>query len=1412
MMFSAMTPPVALANPDGGIVAAGGATISATGPKLDIHQSTDKAIIDWRSFDIQSLEWTEFHQPSSASITLNRVNAADPSRIDGKLTANGHVVIVNPNGVFFGSNSRIDVGSLTATTANIDNNDFMAGRMEFKEPGSVNAKIVNEGMMTIREAGLASFVAPQVQNHGLIHAKLGKVHLASGETFTLDMAGDGLIKVAVAKDYLSGHVINSGRITADGGSVTLSAAAARQIVDSLVANTGVIEARSLGTRNGRVTLHAEGSNAVAGNRAEDKRQKSGESIVLNTGVIDASGRGEGQRGGKVEVLGDNVVLAQGSVIDASGDKGGGDIRIGGDYRGTGDTAAALNTYVDAASLIFNDALSYGDGGRTIVWSDGDTAFYGNIYGRGGALGGNGGFAETSGHDFLDARGYVDLTAVRGEKGTYLLDPTDVTIYGNVASVFDTAMAGYWNFDAGAGATAADSSGNGNTGALMNGASWSSTIAPTPQANNYSMSFDGTNDYVTVADSPSLALSNAVSVSLWFLADTSGGFDGLASRSPDPAQGWEFDYTRAGNTGFSVGTGAWVDAVTAPPSTGVWRHAAGTWDGATIRLYIDGAEVGSAAQAGSMSIAASDLTIGAMNREIGASEFDGLIDDLRVYGSGISANDVSELYGSRFTVAGIEKMSQTANVSILASNDITFNLDGDTLDLTSGRNLTVTAGRDILSASAGTVTVAGAGGIALNAGRDISFAHDLDLNATGSGAVTLRADNSIVHTGSGDITTQGGAITLNSDRDGGGAGAIFLGVGTALASNGGDVIMGGGANPLTTAAIGTAAHQGGIDLTTSTVNAAGGDISLRGQGYALGSGTALTGPTGVRLRVNSSLQTNGDGAIDVHGVGAGTSSGTGVFLTTSYITAFDGDITVTGRGGDNSLTSPVGVRLTFSGVVSSYISATGDGSLYIEGTGGLNAAATDALGIWNTTGPVVFAGLHATTGNITLIGTGGTSGVAHAINVSGTGDLIATTTGAVNITAITQSAGSFGMRANGGAPIWGGASMSGPITITTDSFSLASPTPPRIMTTGALTIRPYTASKTIGVNGGAGDLNLSSLLLDNITVGSLTLGRTDGVGLLTANARSWTAPVTLQTSTGGVSVNGVQTMGARTFTARTYGASDITFGASGGVTSTAAGTAITLASGRNVINNAGAGALSASAGNWLVYSTNPASDTIGALASGYRRFSCAFGGSCPALGGGNGLLYSYTPTLTATPNALSIVYGAAAPSLTGYAYAVSGHLASDSTVDVITGSLDGATTYTLGGNVGSYNINHAGGALTSAMGYGFTYADNATALTITAPPTAPPTVLPAVSQAVVSLLASMQKVMSSPDILLPSPGSHATAARNAVDTRPAPTRTAAAKSLDGMTSSGQLEITPDVRKEFNVCVDGIGIGCNTASVF
>tara|TARA_Y100000780_G_scaffold211112_2_gene209913 strand:- start:100832 stop:104425 length:3594 start_codon:yes stop_codon:yes gene_type:complete len=447
------------ANPQGGVVVSGAATFSDNGSKLDIHQTTNRALIDWRSFDIAAGEHTQFHQPSANAVAVNRISDINPSTIAGTLSANGNLVLINPNGMMFTSTAVVDVNGIVATTADIDTAAFEAGSMFFDKTGNRDAKIINNGLITAADAGLVGLVAPQVENHGIIQARYGRIQLASADVATLDFYGDGLLKVAVKDSALEKQFVhNTGALEAEGGTVAMTAATARNVFDSLIQVEGELKAPVVEQSAGKIVIR----NANDGIESD--------STVLVQAELDASGRDVGEQGGSIEILGGNIGLFNGTTLDASGhsapvapeantegtatvdaegnvrteaeflahqNRAGGSIKVGGDYLGSGDTQTAQNLFVDEYVITVNDALESGDAGRTVFWSDNATTFKGYVFGRGGTEAGNGGFVETSGKNMLDVHGYVDLRnrAEGYNKGTYLLDPSNIAVYGNVDGQF-----------------------------------------------------------------------------------------------------------------------------------------------------------------------------------------------------------------------------------------------------------------------------------------------------------------------------------------------------------------------------------------------------------------------------------------------------------------------------------------------------------------------------------------------------------------------------------------------------------------------------------------------------------------------------------------------------------------------------------------------------------------------------------------------------------------------------------------------------------------------------------------------------------------------------------------------------------------------------------------------------------------
>ncbi len=449
------------AGPNGGTVVGGSAAIQGQGTSsVTVNQSSQNAIINWATFNLGQGETTTFNQPNSTAVVLNRViGGQGPSFLDGTLTANGRVFIINGDGILFGSHSSISTAGFLATTNDIRNDDFMAGKYNFNIPGLPNASIVNLGHITATSGGFAALVAPGVRNSGTISAKLGTVSLAAGNAFTLDFYGDQLITLAVndqiaaaVKDVQTGETLkslvsNTGKLKANGGRVELTATAARAVVDSVINNTGVIEANSIGTHNGMIVLSAAtGASKGAGAPAQ---------TVKLAGKISAAGKDKGTTGGTVVVTGENIVLT-GATIDASGDAGGGKVLIGGDTGGghlSGAAASielaklesfliptATTVSVDGASVINASATGSGNAGKVVVWSEQNTSFAGTILAQGGAGGGNGGFVETSSPGALNfTGGRVNTLAPMGTTGTWLLDPTDLTIDATAASTISNDL-------------------------------------------------------------------------------------------------------------------------------------------------------------------------------------------------------------------------------------------------------------------------------------------------------------------------------------------------------------------------------------------------------------------------------------------------------------------------------------------------------------------------------------------------------------------------------------------------------------------------------------------------------------------------------------------------------------------------------------------------------------------------------------------------------------------------------------------------------------------------------------------------------------------------------------------------------------------------------------------------------------
>ncbi|SFQ89893.1 filamentous hemagglutinin family N-terminal domain-containing protein, partial [Halopseudomonas formosensis] len=271
--------------PSGGTVVTGVGSIEQFDKHLSITQGSERLAIEWQQFNIGAGNRVSFNQPSASAIALNRVIGTDGSRIMGQLDANGRVFLINPNGVLFGKNAQVDVGGLVASTLDISNEDFAAGNYRFRGNGN-NAAIINKGHITAADGGAVALLGGHVSNEGVISARLGSVALVAGEQVTLDFAGDGLLKVQIDEATRDALVENHQLIQADGGQVLMSAHAADALLQTVVNNTGVIEARTLENRNGKIVLLGgfEGGTVEVAGKLDASAPEGGDG-----GFIDTSG-------------------------------------------------------------------------------------------------------------------------------------------------------------------------------------------------------------------------------------------------------------------------------------------------------------------------------------------------------------------------------------------------------------------------------------------------------------------------------------------------------------------------------------------------------------------------------------------------------------------------------------------------------------------------------------------------------------------------------------------------------------------------------------------------------------------------------------------------------------------------------------------------------------------------------------------------------------------------------------------------------------------------------------------------------------------------------------------------------------------------------------------------------------------
>ena len=309
------------ANPVNPAVVAGEASVTGLGTdRVTIQQASRHAIIHWGQFNIAPNEVTSFLQPVGG-VALNRIYDANPSMINGMLNATGTVLLLNPNGVLFGANAQVNVGGLVASTLHMSDADFLAGLYRFGGASThlglgdtaLNGMVRNEGQINAGPFGAYLF-AHNVSNTGIIRSPEGHIALAAGSSAYLTNRPDGR-GLFVEVSAPTGEAANLGDLIADGGQVSL--------FGKVVNQSGLIQANSVQTRNGRIELIASDAVTVAdGSRILAKGDATGvsnggtviakadltkgQTNFQNGALIDVSGGAQGGHGGFIELSASKV--------------------------------------------------------------------------------------------------------------------------------------------------------------------------------------------------------------------------------------------------------------------------------------------------------------------------------------------------------------------------------------------------------------------------------------------------------------------------------------------------------------------------------------------------------------------------------------------------------------------------------------------------------------------------------------------------------------------------------------------------------------------------------------------------------------------------------------------------------------------------------------------------------------------------------------------------------------------------------------------------------------------------------------------------------------------------------------------------------------------------------------------------
>ncbi|GAA0692649.1 hypothetical protein GCM10009104_19750 [Marinobacterium maritimum] len=970
--------------PSGAVIQQGQAVITQTDNVMNIQQNSSRLVTDWNTFNIGSDAIVNFLQQRS-DLALNRVLSGDPSQILGQLNAQGTVIIANPAGVLFGSSARIDVGSLAVMGQMPDSDELINGQL-LLEDLAAGGNVINQGQITTRTGGFVVLAGKTVENSGTITAEAGQVALLSGDKARLELTADGLIGVEMDGVSAEAAIANSGAIIADGGKVLIQSRNAGGALSAAINQTGIIRANTL---------------AVAGDGSI--RIDAGEGRAMIAGTVEARGDDAGEMGGRIQITGSDVEI-NGS-LNTEGTVGGGVIHVGGGWQGDqSEIAEAGRVTVSEDADISADATVEGDGGEVVLWSADQTRHDGSISAR-GAGEGKGGRVETSSRGALGVSGSVDVSAESGEGGSWLLDPTNLTV-NTTGGTADTVSN-----------VSIESSLNGGANVTLQAdqdISIEASIAKTTGA-EATLTFDAGNDITlhTGVDITSSGNGNALNL-VFGSAPSDTGIISIFGQLA----------TNGGDITFNKVTHLRHET---PVSTKITQSVGSNTPSGDVLFVKD---VYLADDGYSVTINTQGSDSGGVYNNIGGDiQFDGQVLSAAPVISSTNTTaqtqspqnlilDTTGLTGADPSVAGKiifnGDIGSAANplrsLTFNGATNIDFNASSINLSNTAGPVITAStnfADNPVLNLLSNDVTINITGGAVpgLTAGYTSYLQDSFDIYAAATGAqtLTINSDQSIKLSGvsiDSDGTNAFNLLFNPNVATGSGQGAVIMSD-VAITSTGGDVSLGSAGNYAEGVA-GDTDGSDGVRLHNTRIETAGGDLSIFGRAAdntqasdSSGAGVRITGAAtylstdsgqlSVRGRVENQTDSGNKDAIvigegvsgqatltttsgnilidgDASAVGDSVTGGNryiGVLLANSALVQSDsGDILVRGQGGggnQNSVEQNHGIRLQDNGT--SILSSSGD--ILLQGTSGgrLDDAGENSFGIY-ATGNSIYVGRDA----------------------------------------------------------------------------------------------------------------------------------------------------------------------------------------------------------------------------------------------------------------------------------------------------------------------------------------------------------------------------------------------------------------------------------------------------------------------